>query len=62
MGGGGVLDVNLSAPDAVGIALRNGVADRGLVEVFMSHLELEGSTSFMPRHAGAGRLRYSDIR
>ena len=60
--GGGVLDVDLSAPDAIGIARRNGMADRGLADVFVSQLGLEGITIFTPRHAGAGRLRYSDIR
>ncbi|KAL3777157.1 hypothetical protein ACHAW5_000144 [Stephanodiscus triporus] len=48
----GVLNVDLSTPDAVAIARRNGVADRGLADVFVSQLGLEGSTIFTPRHPG----------
>lgn len=48
----GVLNVDLSTPDAVAIARRNGVGDRGLADVFVSQLGFEGSTIFTPRHAG----------
>ena len=48
----GVLNVDLSTPDAVAIARRNGVADRSLADVLVSQLGLEGSTIFTHHHPG----------
>ena len=47
-----ILNVDLSTPDAVAMARNNKVADRGLADVFVSQLSLEGSTVFTPYHMG----------
>ena len=47
-----VLNVDLSSPDAVAVARNMKVADRGLADVFVSQLGLEGSTVFSTYHMG----------
>ncbi|KAL3823498.1 hypothetical protein ACHAXA_010820 [Cyclostephanos tholiformis] len=47
-----VLNVDLSTPDAVANARRNGLVDRELADVIVSQLGLEGSTIFTNRHMG----------
>mmetsp|Transcript_38361 Transcript_38361/g.81869 ORF Transcript_38361/g.81869 Transcript_38361/m.81869 type:complete len:657 (+) Transcript_38361:28-1998(+) len=47
-----VLNVDLSTPDAVLAAKQLQVANRGLADVFVSQLSLEGSTVFTGQHMG----------
>ncbi len=47
-----VLNVDLSTPDAVANARRDGLVDRELADVVVSQLGLEGSALFTTRHMG----------
>ena len=47
-----VLNVDLSTPDAVANARRDGLVDMELADVVVSQLGLEGSTIFTTRHMG----------
>lgn len=47
-----VLNVDLSTPEAVTSARRENMADRGLANVIVSQLGLEGSTLFTTSHQG----------
>lgn len=41
-----VLNLDLSTPESIALAIKQKVADRGLADVFISQLSLEGSTVF----------------
>lgn len=47
-----VLNIDLSTPDAVAVAIQNKVANRGLADVFVSQLSVEGSSVFTTDHLG----------
>jgi len=47
-----VMNVDLSTPHAVVVAKMMKVADRGIADVFVSQLALEGSTVFTAQHMG----------
>jgi len=47
-----ILNVDLSTPSAIAVAKNMRVADRGLADVFVSQLSLEGSNVFSTYHMG----------